>query len=74
MQEIETQAIASQQQINVVRAQITAKQREMRLLELTSNELGQIPKETNIYEGVGKMYLPPSRDFCFGDKDWMLIS
>lgn len=55
VQEIESQAVAAQQQINVVRTQITAKQREMRLLELTSGEIGQVPKDTNVYEGVGKM-------------------
>jgi chaperonin cofactor prefoldin len=56
VQEIETRAISAQQEINVVKAQISSKQREMRLLELTSDELGQVPKETNVYEGVGKMY------------------
>jgi prefoldin subunit 1 len=29
----------------------------MRLLELTSDELGQVPKDTNVYEGVGKMWV-----------------
>ncbi|EGD99879.1 prefoldin subunit 1 [Trichophyton tonsurans CBS 112818] len=57
VQEIESQAVAAQQQINVVRTQITAKQREMRLLELTSGEIGQVPKDTNVYEGVGKMFV-----------------
>ncbi|PGH12091.1 hypothetical protein AJ79_04490 [Helicocarpus griseus UAMH5409] len=57
VQEIETRAIAAQQQINIVKAQITGKQRELRLLELTSNEIGQIPKDTNVYEGVGKMFV-----------------
>ncbi|KAL1953625.1 hypothetical protein VTO42DRAFT_2411 [Malbranchea cinnamomea] len=57
VQEIETQAIAAQQQINVVKAQITAKQRDVRLLELTSNEIKLIPEDTNVYEGVGKMFV-----------------
>ncbi|KAM5505378.1 hypothetical protein McanMca71_001288 [Microsporum canis] len=57
VQEIESQAVAAQQQINVVRTQITTKQREMRLLELTSGEIGQVPKGTNVYEGVGKMFV-----------------
>lgn len=55
IQEIESQAIASQQQIGVVKAQILAKQREIRLLDLTTTELGQIPSDTKVYEGVGKM-------------------
>ncbi|EER45329.1 conserved hypothetical protein [Histoplasma capsulatum var. duboisii H88] len=57
VQEIESRAIATQQQINIVRSQITGKQRELRLLELTSNEISQLPKETNVYEGVGKMFV-----------------
>ncbi|PGH32677.1 prefoldin subunit 1 [[Emmonsia] crescens] len=57
VQEIESRAIAAQQQINVVKAQITGKQRELRLLELTSSEISQLPKETNVYEGVGKMFV-----------------
>ncbi|PGG99369.1 hypothetical protein AJ80_09365 [Polytolypa hystricis UAMH7299] len=57
VQEIESRAVAAQQQINVVKAQITAKQREVRLLELTSSEISQLPKSTNVYEGVGKMFI-----------------
>lgn len=57
MQEIETQAIAAQQQINIVKTQISTKQRDVRLLELTSSEIGQVPKDTNVYEGVGKMFV-----------------
>jgi prefoldin subunit 1 len=55
VQEIEGRALQAQQQINVVKAQITAKQRDIRLLQLTSSEVGSLPKGTNVYEGVGKM-------------------
>jgi prefoldin subunit 1 len=55
VQEIESQAIQAQQQINVVRSQIAGKQREIRMLELTSKEVSELPAGTNIYEGVGKM-------------------
>jgi prefoldin subunit 1 len=55
VQEIETQAIQSQQQISLVRSQVASKQREIRILELTSKEVGDLPSGTNIYEGVGKM-------------------
>jgi prefoldin subunit 1 len=55
VQEIESQAITAQQQINVVKSQIAAKQREIRMLQLTSNEVSTLPPETNVYEGVGKM-------------------
>jgi len=57
VQEIETQAIAAQQQINIVRSQISVKQREIRKLQLTSNEVDTLPTDTNVYEGVGKMFV-----------------
>ena len=55
MHEIETQAVQAQQQINIVKTQITSKQRDARLLQLTTGELQGLPKETKVYEGVGKM-------------------
>lgn len=55
LQEIETRAMASQQQIGLTKAQMTAKQRDIRMLQLTSKELSDLPSATPIYEGVGKM-------------------
>ncbi|KAJ5280969.1 hypothetical protein N7478_006341 [Penicillium angulare] len=57
LQEIETRAIASQQQIGITKAQLTAKQRDIRMLQLTSKELSELPSETRVYEGVGKMFV-----------------
>ncbi|KAL1964661.1 hypothetical protein VTN77DRAFT_6687 [Rasamsonia byssochlamydoides] len=57
VQEIETRAVAAQQQINLVKAQISSKQRDVRLVQLTANEIGSLPKDTNVYEGVGKMFV-----------------
>lgn len=56
MQEIESQAINAQREINVVKGAVSAKQRDIRLLELTNRELKVLPKDTKVYEGVGKMY------------------
>jgi len=56
LQEIEQSAAASQQQITVVKAQIAAKTREARLVHLTTKELTPLPKDTKVYEGVGRMY------------------
>jgi prefoldin subunit 1 len=42
----------------IVKAQIAAKSREGRLLQLTSKELAGLPADTQVYEGVGKMYAP----------------
>lgn len=56
MREIESQAIAAQQQISLVRTQLGSKQREMRLAQLTRSEISSLPPDTAVYEGVGKMY------------------
>ncbi|TGJ85992.1 hypothetical protein E0Z10_g2731 [Xylaria hypoxylon] len=57
LREVETQAIASQQQIAVTRTQQAAKQREMRMAQLTRTEISSLPADTNVYEGVGKMFI-----------------
>ena len=56
LQEVETQALQSQQKIGQTQAEINAKKRDTRLNQLTSNELSSLSKTTNVYEGVGKMY------------------
>lgn len=55
LQEIEQKAAFSQQQMGIVKTQIAAKNRESRMLQLTSSEVDSLPKGTNVYEGVGKM-------------------
>ncbi|MCJ1328258.1 hypothetical protein MMC10_004934 [Thelotrema lepadinum] len=57
VQEIETQAIQAQRDTSVVKTTIAAKQRDIRLLELTATEVQSLPQATNVYEGVGKIYL-----------------
>lgn len=56
VREIESQAIAAQQQITLVRTQLASKQREMRLAQLTRSEMASLPADTAVYEGVGKMF------------------
>ncbi|KAF3923543.1 hypothetical protein AA313_de0206502 [Arthrobotrys entomopaga] len=60
LQEIETQAILSQQQLAVVKTQMAAKQRETRVIQLTEGELNSLPASTKVYEGVGKMFVQES--------------
>jgi hypothetical protein len=55
MQDIESKATFSQQQLAIVKAQMAAKQRDIRLLQLTAKELEGLPAKTKVYEGVGKM-------------------
>ncbi|KAI8956982.1 hypothetical protein F5Y11DRAFT_353046 [Daldinia sp. FL1419] len=57
LREVETQAIAAQQQISLVRTQQMSKQRELRMAQLTRSEISSLPADTNVYEGVGKMFV-----------------
>ncbi|KAF2761600.1 Prefoldin [Pseudovirgaria hyperparasitica] len=57
LEEIEQKAMFSQQQINIVKSQMAAKNRESRMVQLTATELSSLPKDTNVYEGCGKMFL-----------------
>lgn len=54
-QDIESSALSAQRDINMVKAAVAAKQRDIRMLELTSTEVKQLPKDTKVYQGVGKM-------------------
>lgn len=56
-QEISQKAAFAEQQLVIVRQQKTARTREGRMIELTSSEVSSLPKETKVYEGVGKMYV-----------------
>ena len=56
LKEIESKAAFSAQQLQIVRGQIASKTREKRMLQLSSNEMDTLPKETPVYEGVGKMW------------------
>ncbi|RPA82776.1 hypothetical protein BJ508DRAFT_325240 [Ascobolus immersus RN42] len=56
IQEIELQANTSLQQINVCKGQIQHKVREVRLSQLTADEVRRLG-DHNVYEGVGKMFV-----------------
>lgn len=53
--ELEQSAQQAQQQITSVKQQIALKNRESRMLQLTTTELDALTPETKVYEGVGKM-------------------
>jgi chaperonin cofactor prefoldin len=55
LEEIEQKAAQSNQQIAIVKAQIAGKNRETRMIHLTTSELSSLPEETKVYEGVGRM-------------------
>ena len=57
LQEVETQAALSQQQISQTQSLISTRRRDARLNQLTSTEISQLPATTPIYEGVGRMFV-----------------
>ncbi|KAF2484403.1 Prefoldin [Neohortaea acidophila] len=57
LREIEAKASFSAQQLQIVRGQIASKNREKRMLQLSSSELDTVPVETPVYDGVGKMFV-----------------
>ena len=60
--EIESQALTAQREINIVKTAMAAKQRDIRMLELTSSEVKSLDKDTKLYQGVGKMLVLPVWD------------
>ncbi|KAK8849805.1 hypothetical protein IAR55_005141 [Kwoniella newhampshirensis] len=61
--QIQNQAITSQKQLSLVRAQIASKEKERKILTLTVRELATVPndKENKMYRGVGKMFIEQPR-------------
>ena len=55
--EIEARAVSSAQSLQQVNAQISASEREKRMLQLTQTELSSYSPDTPVYTGVGKMYV-----------------
>lgn len=53
--QIQQTAVQSQRALNVCRQQITAKERERRILQLTIEEIKPLGRDVNLYKGVGKM-------------------
>ena len=55
MQEIGQKKAFAEQQLSIVRQQKAVKNIETRKLQLTASEVETLPKDTKVYEGVGKM-------------------
>ncbi|CDS06369.1 hypothetical protein LRAMOSA08897 [Lichtheimia ramosa] len=55
--ELQAKYVASTQQLNSVKAQIQAKQRERKMSELTRRELDTLEPDTKTYKPVGKMFI-----------------
>ncbi|KAK5114895.1 hypothetical protein LTR62_002054 [Meristemomyces frigidus] len=57
LQEISSKAAFAEQQLGIVRGQIASKNRETRMLQLSDTEIDALPKQTPVYDGVGKMFV-----------------
>ncbi|KAJ3482950.1 hypothetical protein NLI96_g6639 [Meripilus lineatus] len=55
--QIQQTAVQSQRALNVSRQQMSAKERERRILQLTIAEIDSLDDSVNLYRGVGKMFL-----------------
>lgn len=55
LQEISSKAAFAEQQLGIVKGQMAQKNRENRMLQLSATELEALPKDTPVYDGVGKM-------------------
>ncbi|KAI8074366.1 Prefoldin [Gongronella butleri] len=55
--ELQAKYVSSQQQVNTTKAQIQAKQRERKMVDLTRRELDTLAPETKTYQPVGKMFM-----------------
>ncbi|EPQ60120.1 Prefoldin [Gloeophyllum trabeum ATCC 11539] len=55
--QIQQTAIQSQRALNLTKQQTAAKERERRILQLTIDEISHMEPNTNMYKGVGKMFV-----------------
>ncbi|EMD01247.1 hypothetical protein BAUCODRAFT_21176 [Baudoinia panamericana UAMH 10762] len=62
LQEISAKAQFAEQQLGIVRTQMATKNRESRMLQLSTTEMNALPKDTPVYDGVGKMFVMTSID------------
>ncbi|KAI8815655.1 Prefoldin [Fimicolochytrium jonesii] len=58
MQEVQVKMVETGRQLGIVKAQLSAREREKRVCDLTVKELASIPgTDVNAYRAVGKMFI-----------------
>ncbi|KAI5998040.1 Prefoldin, partial [Pisolithus albus] len=55
--QIQQTAVQSQRSLNLTKQQCAAKERERRIVQLTITEISSVGRDTNLYKGVGKMFI-----------------
>ena len=53
--QIQQTAVDSQRALTVTKGTLAAKERDQKILELTTKEITSLDKDVNLYKGVGKM-------------------
>ncbi|BGP14328.1 hypothetical protein JCM10213_004456 [Rhodosporidiobolus nylandii] len=62
--QLQTQQVDASRQLQGVRAQLGARERDKKLTTLTLREIEQLPRDSNqagLYRGVGRMFVQESR-------------
>ncbi|KAI0050623.1 Prefoldin [Auriscalpium vulgare] len=59
--QIQQTAVQSQKSLALTRQQISTKERERRILQLTIDEINHMEGDVNLYKGVGKMFMMEPR-------------
>lgn len=54
--QIQQNAVVSQRNMGITSQQISAKERERRIVQITQNEIGSMQGDLHLYKPVGKMY------------------
>ncbi|ORY81594.1 Prefoldin [Protomyces lactucae-debilis] len=57
LSEIEARAVSSQRELTSVKQALVQKQRIAKTIQLTLAEIDSLPKDTPLYQGVGKMFM-----------------
>jgi len=54
--QIQQTAVQSQRALSISTQQISSKERERKILQLTIKEISTMDQDVHLYKGVGKMY------------------
>ncbi|BGP01214.1 hypothetical protein NBRC10513v2_002165 [Rhodotorula toruloides] len=65
LMQLQAQQVEASRQLSAIRAQLNAREREKKLTTLTLREIEQLPRDpsqTQVYRGVGRMFVQESRN------------
>ncbi|KAL9716591.1 hypothetical protein Ac2012v2_001039 [Leucoagaricus gongylophorus] len=65
--QIQQTAVQSQRALNISTQQISSKERERKILQLTIKEISTMGQDVHLYKGVGKMFMMEPHQAMMGD-------